>query len=1009
MKNSIIFKIFIGVFVGVFCLVNSVSAQQPITISAIVVNNEGNPLEGVKVVVTNDVFVFTDVNGKFEINVNSNSSLTIEKDGYVPKTLSSFGLPDKIVLDKDGIAASINSKINLGVTTQSLYNMVGAVSSITTKDHIVFDNTQWIRDYIDGLLTGVRGSSNIRGLDNALFVIDGIIGRNPDLLNMDEVDQITVLKDASAIALYGSQAKNGVIVINTKRGGKNKKIANVNIRTGVKKPISLPKYLHAVEYMELYNEARLNDGLDIYFSPELMDAYRHSNNPYRYPDVNFYSDEYLRSFVNSTDVVAEFGGGNEKTQYYVNAGWNYDQSLVKLNPDVNVGANRFNIRGNIDFTVTDFIKSSLDVVEIINTNKSSLSDILYEGLTFKPNSYAPLLPVFMVDTISNNQLVAQLKAAKIYDGMLLGGSQVFREDNPVAKTIAGGYQNSMSYTTQFNNSLDFDLDMITSGLSAKTYLSFDFYDAYDISVQNKYRVYEPTWEGDKIVALTPYGDIDQKDLTEHVSTRNFISRVGFYGLINYEKNIHKNHFLNATMVGYVNTHKQTGNIQTDKNAHLGLQLYYDFKKKLLLDFNCAYINSIKLPEGQRGGFSPTLGLAYILSEEDFIKNLDFINFLKLRASGGVLKSDLGIPNYYLYEENYFDDAWFYWAEGAHYNIQKNISQGRNYNMTFEGRRDLNLGFEGYLWNSLQVEFNYFKMNFANQLTRLENKYPSPYNVFRPYENYNEDVYQGFEFGFDYRKNLEAFSFNIGGNLLYSQSKVKKRPEIHAYDYLKRVDKPVDAIFGLIDDGFYALEDFAVTPEEKLVLSENLPIPSFGKVQPGDIKYRDLNEDNVINDNDVKYIGQWNNPWSYSLNLRFKFKGFNLFILGVGQFGGEGVTSNDYYWVDGNDKYSEIVLNRWTPKTADIATFPRLSSQSNTNNFRTSTFWLYNNSFFDIRRVQLTYEFGKNVCEKLKVKNLSVNIAGANLLEFSSSKNIRQLNLGGEPQYRYFTLGLRTSF
>jgi len=1001
-----IYKLLILSCLAIFCFANTSSAQkQGLDISATIVDEQGNPIEGVKIFAPNGVSAASDIDGKFEIKVKSKSSIVIEKEGYGSELLNISDVSDKITLTASIFLASEKDQLKLGIGTKNIREMVGAASSITPKDHMTYDNTQWVRDYIEGLLLGVKGSSNIRGLGDALFVIDGVIGRDPNILNMEEVDQISVLKDANAVALYGSQAKNGVIVINTKRGAVNRRVANVNVRYGLKQPISLPNYLGSAKYMELYNEARTNDGLELQYDPALIEEFKNSTNPYRYPNIDFYSEDYLRSLANTADVTTEFSGGNDKTQYYVNMGWNYSQSIVDINPDANVGSNRFNVRGNIDFKVNDFIRSSVDAVAILSSNKSSLTNLLNNGTSFKPNAYAPLLPVSMIDTVGNPELAAQVNAAGIYDGMLLGGSQQFKEDAPVADVVAGGYQNSMFRSTQFNNSVDFDLDMITEGLSAKTYLSFDFYDAYRLSINNKYRVYEPTWDGDQIVALTPYGDVDQKDLTENVSTNDYTTRLGFYGLINYQKEINENHSIQSILLGYVNSHKTNNTIQPNNNAHLGLQVSYDFKDKLFVDFSSAYVTSNKLPDGNRGGFSPTGGVAYILSEEDFIKNLEFINFLKLKATGGVIKSDLGIDSYYLYDETYSDGSWYNWADGASQNRAKDISQGANNLMTYEERVDLNFGFESYLLNSIWLEFNYFKTDMDKQLVTLDNKYPSYYDAFKPYDNYNKDTYKGFEFGLDYLKTFNDLTLKLGGNILYAQSEVAKRDEVYENDYQYRVGKPVESIRGLVDQGFYSQNDFNTDGE----LKEDLPVPAYGAVQPGDIKYLDKNNDGIVNNNDRESIGQWTNPWAYGVNLRLQYKGLSLFVLGTGQFGGESNMSDDYYWVDGNDKYSEVVLNRWTPETANTATFPRLSAGANNNNFRTSTFWMYDNSFFSINRAQLTYEFGDKVCQKLKMKNLSVNVAGSNLLEVSKNSDIRQLNIGRNPQYRYFTLGLRTSF
>jgi TonB-linked SusC/RagA family outer membrane protein len=1021
MKNKILYKLQLLVLasVALFSFNTSVSAQtEATTVSGTLVDEQGNPLTGVTVYNPKGKTVISDSAGYFEINAEDELSLLFEKEGYDKKLLPVSELTGQVTLNKSELLASEDDLIKMGISTKYKREMTGAVSTISPKNHLTYDHTQYVGDYIRGLLLGVQGFDNIRGLGNALYVIDGVIGRTPDILNMDEIDQITVLKDANAVALYGNQAANGVIVINTKRGQINRRMANVNVRYGVREPLALPKYLGSAEYMELYNEARLNDGLGPSFDSDLIEEYRSGNNPYRYPNVDYFSDEYLRSYASRADVVSEFAGGNERSQYYINMGWNFYQSLVKLNPEVNVGSNRFNVRGNIDIKINDWIRSSVDAVAIVSNDKSALIDWFAAGATIKPNTHAPLLPPSMiVDTSANGTLESQLEAANLYDGMLLGTSQAYPGDTLIANTLAGGYLNSNFRSTQFNNSVDFDLDMIAEGLSARTYLSFDFYDVYDLSIENKYQRYQPDWMGDSIVGLTSFGDIDRKDLTERVSTDVFVSRLGFYGLLNYQKSFMENHSINATLLGYVNSHKQTEIIQIDKNSHIGFQFTYDFRKKLFVDFSSAYIHSIKLPEGNRGGISPTVGLAYILSEENFIKGIGFINFLKVKASAGIIKSDIGINSYFLYDENYTEEAWISWADGTYTSRTRDISQGANDEMTFEDRVDLNIGFESYLLNSLWLEFNYFKTNKDNQLTKLEAEYPSFYSVFNQYSNYNKDSYNGFELGLNYLKAMDDFSVQAGLNMMYSKSEVKKRSEIYSYDYLYHVGKPVDAYFGLEDEGFYAESDFSTDANGKLILNENLPVPAFGSVQPGDIKYVDQNDDGIIDANDQIFIGQWQHPWSFGMNLKLTYKRLSLFVLGIAQTGGDNmlhtwgnnVLYDNYYWVDGNDKYSEVALDRWTPETANTATYPRLSSTNNTHNFQTSTFWLYDNSYLDIERVQLTYELGANACQKLKMKALSVNIAGVNLLRIAENKEYQQLNIGYEPQYRYYTIGLRTSF
>ncbi|MFK8058875.1 MAG: SusC/RagA family TonB-linked outer membrane protein [Polaribacter sp.] len=1014
-----------------FCNVTTAQTSDDSKTKARVVDKQGNPLSGVSVFAPNGDNATSDAKGNFEIKLLDDDSITLEKKGYASKVVSVLDLiGEDIVLEKSLFLASNEDEIKMGVATKNRLDVVGAVSTINTKDRLVFDNTQFVRNYINGLTLGVRGSSNIRGIGDAIFFFFCVIGRDPNILYMEEVDQIAVLKDANAIALYGSQARNGVIVINTKRGKANRKEINVNVLSGFNTPISLPNYLGSAEYMELFNEGWRNDGSKgtVPFGTDLINNTRSGVNPFKFPDVDYYSTDFIQPLTTFTNVIAEFSGGSEKNQYYVNVGWNRNSAWVDLNEDINAGTNRFNIRGNIDFKINDWISSSLDGIAIISTSNASRANLLDAATTIKPNAYSPFLPASLVDT-SNPIVAGQLQTARRFNGLILGTSQEFKENAPIALAIAGGNRTTVFRSTQFNNTINFDLEKVTKGLSAKTYLSFDFYDSYNLTISNQFKTYAPEWSGNRIAnfgssdtdndPLTPnviddsriFGE-DIKDLTENVSTNGFISRFGFYGLVNYEKTFAKNHTLNTTLLAYYNSENRNNVIQTDVDTHVGFQMSYDYKKKLFVDFSGAYINSIKLPEGNRGGLSPTLGVAYVLSEESFLKDNNFVNYLKVKASGGIIKSDAGINEYYSYDANYSNDGTFNWADGFS-NRRQGISQGSNPNLTFEERIDLNIGVETFLMNSLWLEANYFRTELDKQVTVLQAQYPSFYNDFRPNDNFNKDLYTGFEIGLNYNKTYEDFSISAGANILYSQTEALKRSEINEFAYLNRVGKELGAIFGLADQGFYQEADFDKDASGNYTLKAGAPVPNFGSVQPGDIKFKDQNNDNIIDNDDRIDLGNSRSPWSYGLNLNIKYKSFNFFVLGTGQTGGSGnrlnSSFNNYYAVNGNVKYSEVVRGRWTPATANTATFPRLSTQTNQNNFRASSFWLYDNSFFTINRAQLTYEFDDTINNRLGVKDLTINISGTNLFEIAKNRDIRQLRIGSNPLTRAFTLGLRAAF
>ncbi len=924
-------------------------------------------------------------------------------------------LPEALLENTDD-SFQLGDTIDLGFNKKSKREVVGAVSAIRPDSYLGYDNTQVVRDALLGRVAGVYGSDNIRGLGGALIVVDGIPGRPIDLLNAEEIEQITVLKDANAVAQYGTMGINGVIVVTTKRGDARYRRANVTASYGVSRPVDLPNYLGSADYMQLFNEARLNDGLDSAFSQEIINNFRSGDNPYRYPNVDYFSQEYLNPSVSFVNAVAEFSGGSENTQYYINMGYNNSSSLLRLNPEANAGSHRFNIRGNINFRVNDFITSSLDVVSMVSTQKTARGDWFQEGTIRRPFTFAPLLPVSLVDTVGNPALAGQVAAANLYGGNLLGGAQAFQNNTPIADALAGGYQEFITRITQVNNAIDFDLDRFVKGLSAKTYVSFDFYNIYSQSVNNSYSVYEPTWSGDTIVALNRIGEQDLRDLTENVNTQNFLTRYGFYGMLNYDKQLAEKHRINASLIGYANNTYLQNQTQPQKNAHVALQLNYNFDNKLLLDFSSAYVNSVKLPEGNRGAFSPSAGIAYVLSEENFLGEASWLDYLKIRATAGIINSDVritadnlnlgeSVSDYFLYREIYAQDGPSYgWADGFN-NQATRIQQGPNPNFGFEQRKDINLGFEGLLFGSLWVEMNAFRTDIDNQVTRLTTQYPSFYGDFTPYSNYNSTRIQGVEMGVQLSEQIGQVGIGIGVRATYAETERLRVDEVYEDSYQFRQGRPADAMWGLEDLGFYTAADFT----EDGSLREGLPQSAFGSVRPGDIRYQDQNNDGTIDNRDQVVIGRWFAPWTFSTDLRLEYKGLTLFVLGVSQVGNQALRNNNYFWVDGNDKYSEVVLDRWTEETATTATYPRLSSQQSNNNFQNSTFWMYDNSYFTIQRTQLTYQLPSTWVGKLNMANISIYVAGNNLLEIAENRDIRQLRIGSEPMYRSYSAGLRASF
>jgi TonB-linked SusC/RagA family outer membrane protein len=775
-----------------------------------------------------------------------------------------------------------------------------------------------------------------------------------------------------------------------------KKQVNVSGNYGISIPSALPEYLSSADYMEFNNEARQNDGLAPLYDSGTIANYR-TGNKYRYPSVDYNSDEYLKSFKSFSRVTTDFSGGNNTMKYFIYMGWDQRGSLLNFGEGKNSKENKFNFRGNVDMKINNWIRSSIDGVAVLDNLTGALGNYFSEAATRLPNLYSPVIPISLIMGPDKNPLLKSRK--NDIDGKyLLGGTSNYRA-NAFADGYSAGTSENIDRMISFNNRIDFDLKELVDGLAFHTNLSFDFYTSYNQVVQNSYSVYEPKWDAakDSIVSLVQYGT-DARSGIQNVSGQTFQRRIGFYGLFDYDKTFGV-HRVQGSLSGFGSLITTQSVVQPDKNLNFGLRLMYSYKDKYLADFSSALVKSGKLPEGGRSAFSPSFGLAWLISSEDFMGAIPAVNYLKLRASVGILNTDAGISGYYYYDNIYGTAANYSWYDGVAYaGTVSNI--GKNPGLSFEKRKEINLGFESALFNhQLSLDFNAFSSIYSKQMTRLNNSFPGYFANYVPYGNYNENSYRGVELGLSFNKRFGDLSFSIGANSLLIDNKVLKRDETWSSDYLYRAGRPVDALFGLIADGLFMDQNEIKSHEFQM----------FGIAKPGDIKYIDQNKDGIINDDDQVQIGRTMSPFTYGLNVKISYKGLTLYALGNGNIGRDAYISNNYYWVDGNDKYSTYILDRWTQATKTTATLPRLSSQTNNNNYRVSTYWLYKDNYFTLNHLQLTWTIPGDDLKISKMKNLSLYINGLNLFTISRYRDIRELNIGSEPQYRSFSLGVKALF
>ena len=908
--------------------------------------------------------------------------------------------------------------VNVAYRQVAQDEIVGSVAVVNYEELTEKNYNTYSLDNMQAYVSGWNGNS-FWGMDgdNAgyLVLIDGV-PREANNVLPTEIAQVTFLKSAQAVVLYGSRAAKGAILITTKRATNEGLSVSVRANTGVAVAKAFPEYLGSAEYMTLYNEALANENKAPLYSEQ--EIYNHSTglNPYRYPDINYYSSEYINKAYNRTDVTAEISGGGQRAHFYSNVSYYNQGDFLTVGEAANNNTSRFNVRGNVDVQINDFIKAFINANTTFYDSKSAKGNYWDAAATMRPNfpQHAhPLIPIDLIDPNAVGALELISASGNIIDGKyFLGGTQQ-NTTNVFADMYAAGRSKWTSRQFQFDAGLEFDLKRVLKGLRFKTTFAMDYATSYSTSFDNTYAIYTPIWSNyngkDVIVGLTKEG-LDEKSGNQNISGSTSNMTVLWNGLLDYNRTFNKVHNVSAMIVaaGYQQT--LSGTYHRTVNANLGFQATYNYDRKYYADFSSALVHSSKLAPGHRNAFSPSLTLGWRLSNEDFLKDAEGVDDLMVSLSGSVLNEDIDIANYYLYTPIWKADNYGYeWNDG---NLSQYVtaSRGPNEYLDYIQRKEISANVRGSFYNkALTVDASYFVQSMQGYLINNTTTYPShlatgyPSQSFIPWMNYNNNFRTGFDISVNTYRKIGDFEFSLGMNYTFYTTKATKRDELYT-DYRQREGKPVDGIWGYESAGlFQSQEEIDAWPTQNL----------GSTVRPGDIKYIDQNKDGVVNSNDQIYLGKggwYGNPATMGVNLTLKYKSFTLFGLATAGTGAWGVKNSSYYWVDGEDKYSAVVRDRWTPETAATAKYPRLTVTEGANNFVTSDFWMYNTSRIDIAKVQLTYDMPQSVLAGNKVvKGFSAYISGSNLLTISPERKHMEMNVGSAPQSRFYNFGVKLVF
>lgn len=828
-------------------------------------------------------------------------------------------------------------------------------------------------------LMSIRGRQTFQD-NEVLVLVDGFESNWQNILP-DEIESVSVLKDAAALAMYGMDGANNVLLITTKRGEQTYKTnIQFNTRIGLHSPVNSPDFLSNADFADLYNVALKSDGKNInnglFKSDTIVNYFKTGQLPLLYPNVDWYK-EVLKPNALSKDYSLTFSGGKADVNYFVAMGVAdfeglYANTQNKAIQNTNYNLRRYNLRANFDVDITSFLSATVGL-------RGTMSN------KFLPN-------------INENTLWRTMSLFKPYpvktDDGSWGGTQGY-PDNPVGSIQQKGYQIVNDRSVDANVKVIAKLDAILKGLQAFGQINFQnfFFDTYNKTRGFNYQELVP--RPDLIVpGTTPVNEIPFDRIPRGNATNNFTITQGNGSQINRTNLLYgfelENKWAENTL--YVSTMyfqellRSNGVDASFAKQRIMGRASFTNKDKYLAEFSYAFAGSENFPKANRFGFFPALSLGWIMSNEHWISKNNDNTFFKLRGSIGLLGNDnVGNSGRFIFNQFYFGSGNYLVGNNLSVN-EPTFTQGNLANpfVTWEKALRGNIGFEAVVLKNIYFSLDYFRESRKDIYINPANYVPTLLGATFNNVNKGEAQSEGGELEVKWQQKI----FFISGHVSYAKNKIINVEEpLIPESYLYAKGNPINQPFVLESIGFF----------KDLTDIQNSPKQLFGNVFPGDLKYKDQNKDNIIDNRDRIPAGKTALPelW-YSLQSGANYAGFdiNLFIQGAtGRTISLIENGNIIPFLNGGVLPVQWVKeNYWTPTQGDAAKFPRLTTVQNDNNYRSSTFWQRSGAFLRLRNIEIGYTLPQIVVKKLKIYDFRIFIGGNNLL---ATDKINEMSLDPE--------------
>lgn len=1004
-----------------------------ITVSGTVLDKTTNdPLIGVSVVVKGvaNAGTITDMDGKFTLKLPyAEAPLVFSYLGYQPQEIVPGAKKELTVLLQEDTKA-LQEVVVVGYAKQRKETMIGSVATITTKD-LTQSPTANINNALAGRLPGlivnqyaggepgvdqselfIRGKATY-GNQSAIVIVDGI-ERDMSYLAPDEIETFTILKDASATAAYGIRGANGVIVITTKRGKAAEK-ATVNLKAsiGINQPIGFPEYLGSADYATLYNEARLNDakmtGADIsslnLFSQQAIDNFRRAkgdNSDGLGYDWDYYDFAFKPGL--QEDVSLSIRGGTDKVRYYVLAnyfsqGGNYKYSNAG-EYDSQTKFTRYNFRSNIDININRYLSTRLDLGARI-TDRNAPGTTAGRLMTICATQ-PPYLPILVEENAhpQNEEYIQQNPRGMLY------GDNIYRY-NLLGELSRTGYLNEKNTYLNGSFAMNLDMEFLTKGLKAEVMFSYDAsegrwinrkLDTYKDGYREypKYATFMPIEGSDAYMAGGHYMgayktgnkyDIDQT-IGNGFSHNASDGRTYIQARLDYNRLFSNRHEVTAMLLANRGNRTVNNELAYHSQGITGRFAYY-YNQKYLMEFNFGYNGSENFAPGKRYGFFPAGSIGWVVSEEEFMKKASWIDFLKVRASYGLVGSD-NVSSRFPYLAFYGGGSGYDFGNNFGTNVG-GTSEGNlaNANLTWEKARKLNVGIDFTTLNQrLALTIDAFYEYRFDIITDMNSDgimgYPDIVGKDAALQNLGEVSNRGVDIELSWNDKIgKDFRYYIRPNLTFSRNRLEYKAEVaRKNSWRKETGKR------LYENFVYVFDHFVADQEEADRLNK-IGYQPWGQLIPGDVVYKDLDRNGVIDDEDRTAMGNPRSPeLMFGIPFGFQYKNFDFSVLLQGAtkssilLNGAAVFDFPQFEQDKIGRVKKMHLDRWTPETAATAKYPALHYGTHDNNKNgNSSLFLYDASYLRLKNVEIGYNVSPKLLRKFHVQQARIYVQGLNLLTF----------------------------